>query len=130
MCAVIVGDAESFLSTNLGCDAYLHDHCLGYRHNYFLLYQLPNNNFFTHRVLFSREKPLVKTMAPGSIFYHIKILEIPCCNFLLFILFCMLVRCIYQILYSLIYLNTVEGLTTPLRIGLQVIVVCVQVLFT
>ena len=47
-----------------------------------------------------------------------------------FIYFCVLVISIYQISYNLIYLNTVEGLTTPLRVGLQVFVVCVQVLFT
>jgi hypothetical protein len=72
MCGVIVVDAQSFRSTNLGRDAYIHDHCLGYRHNYLLYYQLPNSNLFTHRMLFSREKTLMKTMAPGSIFYHIK----------------------------------------------------------
>ena len=72
MCGVIVVDAQSFRSTNLGRDAYIHDHCLGYRHNYLLVYQLPNNNLFTHRMLFYREKPLVETMAPGSISYHIK----------------------------------------------------------
>lgn len=49
----------------------IYDHCLGYRHNYLLFYQLPNSNLFTHRMLFSREKPLVKTMSLGSIFYHI-----------------------------------------------------------
>ena len=72
MCGVIVVDAESFQSTNLGHDAYINDHCLGYHHNYFLFYKFPNSNLFTHRMLFSREKPLVKTMAPESIFYHIK----------------------------------------------------------
>ena len=41
------------------------------RHNYALFYQLPNSNLFTHRMLSSREKPLVNTMAPGSIFHHI-----------------------------------------------------------
>ena len=71
MCGVIVVDAESFWSTNLGRDAYIHDHCLVYRHNYLFLYQLPNSNLFTHRVLFCREKPLVKSTAPGSILYHI-----------------------------------------------------------
>ena len=130
MCGVIVVDAGRSRSTNLGRDAYIHDHCLGYRHNYLLFYQLPNSNLFTHRMLFSREKPLVKTMAPGSIFYHILKPKIPCCNFLLFILFCIFVRSIYQNLYNLILLITVEGLTTPLRVGLQVFVVCVQVLFT
>ena len=71
MCGVIVVDAGRSRSTNLGRDAYIHDHCLEYRHNYALFYQLPNSNLFTHRMLSSREKPLVKTMAPGSIFYHI-----------------------------------------------------------
>ena len=71
MCGVIVVDAELFRSTNLGCDAYIHDHCLGYRHNYLFFYQLPNSNLFTHRMLFSREEPLVKSTAPRSIFYHI-----------------------------------------------------------
>ena len=109
---------------------HIYNHCLGYHHNYLLFCQLPNNNLFTHHMLFSREKPLVKTMAPGSIFYHIQILKIPCRNFILFILFCIFVRSVYQNLYNLIFLNTIEGLTTPLRVGLQVFVVCVQVLFT
>ena len=130
MCGVIVADAESFRSSNLGRDAYMFNHCLGYRHNYLLFYQLLNSNLLTHHMLFSREKPLVKTMLPAYIFYHIKILKIPCCNFLLFILFCIFVRYIYQILYNLILLITVEGLATPLHVGLQVFVVCVQVLFT
>ena len=66
MCGVIVVDAGRIRSTNLGRDSYVFDHCLGYRHNY-----LSNSNLFTHRMLFSREKPLVKSMTPGSIFYHI-----------------------------------------------------------
>ena len=49
----------------LGRDAYIHDHCLGYRHDYSLFYQLPNGNLFNNHMLFSREKPLVKRMAPG-----------------------------------------------------------------
>jgi hypothetical protein len=66
MGGIIVVDAGRSRSTCLGRDAYIHDHCLGHRHDYLLFYQLPNSNFFTHRMLFSREKPLVKTMAPGS----------------------------------------------------------------
>ena len=100
MCGVIVVDAGRSRSTCHGRDAYIHDHCLRYCHNYLLCYQLPNSNLFTHRMLFSQEKPLVKTMAPGSIFYHILKLKIPCCNFLLFILFCIFVRSIYQKLYN------------------------------
>ena len=71
MCGVIVVDPGRSRSTNLGRDAYIHDHCLGYRHDYLLFYQLPNSNLFNHRMLFSRETPLVKSMAPGSISYHI-----------------------------------------------------------
>jgi hypothetical protein len=71
MCGVIVVDAGRSRSTNLGRDAYIHDHCLGYRHNYLVFYQLPNSNLFTHRMLFSPEKPLVKSTARRSIFYHI-----------------------------------------------------------
>ena len=89
MCGVIVVDAESFQSTNLGRDAYMFDHCLGYRHNYLLFYQLLGHNLSTHRMLFSREKPLVKTMASGSIFYHILKLKY-LATFLLFSLFCIL----------------------------------------
>ena len=67
MCGVMVVDAESFRSTCHRYDAYIHDHCLRYRHNFALFYQLLNSNVFTHRMLYSREKPLVKTMAHGSI---------------------------------------------------------------
>ena len=43
-----------------------------YSHNYAQLCQLLNSNLFTHRkYLCSWEKPLVKPMAPGSIFHHI-----------------------------------------------------------
>jgi len=71
MCGVIVVDAESFGSTCHGRDAFIHDHCLGYLHNYALFYQLLNSNLFTHCMLSLREKPLVKPMAPESIFHHI-----------------------------------------------------------
>ena len=57
MCGVIVVDAGRSRSTCLGRDAYIHDHCLGYGHNYLLFYQLPNSNLFTHHMLslFRRE---------------------------------------------------------------------------
>ena len=48
MCGVIVVDAESCQSTRHGRDAYIHDHCLRYLHNYVLFYQLIGNNLFTH----------------------------------------------------------------------------------
>src|SRR3954464_4115995 len=45
-----------------------------YSYNYAQFYQLLNSNLFTHRkYLCSREKPLVKPMAPGSIFHHINL---------------------------------------------------------
>ena len=71
MCGVIVVDAGRSRSACHGRDAYIHDHCVRYRHNFALFCQLLNSNSFTHRMLYSREKPLVKPMAPESIFYHI-----------------------------------------------------------
>ena len=65
MCGVIVVDAELFISTSHERDAYIHDHCLRCHYNYAFFYQLLNSNLFTHRMLSSREKPLVKPMAPG-----------------------------------------------------------------
>ena len=44
-----VTDAKSFRPTWHGRDAYIHDHCLRYLHNYALFYQLLGNNLFTHR---------------------------------------------------------------------------------
>ena len=49
----------------------LHNHFLGYRHNFALFYQLLHCNCSPPYYLPSREKPLVKPMAPGSIFHHI-----------------------------------------------------------
>ena len=49
MCGVIVVDAESFRPTWHGRDAYIHDHCLRYSHNYGLFYQLFGSNLFIHR---------------------------------------------------------------------------------
>ena len=67
MSGVIVVDAESFRSTCFGRDAYIHDHCLD-----ILITMLNSVNSSivicspTVRY-FSREKPQVKPMAPGSI---------------------------------------------------------------
>ena len=71
MCGVTVVDAGRSRSTCHGCDAYIHDHCLRYHHNYSLFYQTLNSILFTHRMIYSRGKPLVKPMAPGTIFHHI-----------------------------------------------------------
>ena len=67
MCGVIVVGVGRSQSTCHGRDAYIHDHCLRCRHNYAIFYQLLNSNFLPIVCVLSREKPLVKTMAPGSI---------------------------------------------------------------
>ena len=47
MCEVIVVDAGRSQSSWYGRDAYIHDHCLRYRHNFALFYQLLDSNLFT-----------------------------------------------------------------------------------
>ena len=71
MCGVIVVDAESFRSTCHEHDAYIHDIALDiiitmhFSINCSTVICLPTVCFL------SRQKPLVKPMAPGSIFHHI-----------------------------------------------------------
>src|SRR3990170_7403815 len=74
----------------------------------------------------SREKPLVKPMAPGLFsiiyfkIYKPKNPKIPCCNLFTFILFYVLVI-FYIYLYQISPLQlTVKGLTTPLSRWVQV----------
>ena len=120
MCGVIVVDAGRSRPTNLGRDAYIHDHCIGYHHNYLLFYQSLNSNLFTHRMLFSREKPLVKSTAPG-LFYIILLSDLLFWKpkntllhfFFLYFILCF-IRSIYPIYYNFIYFNTEEGLATTL----------------
>ena len=62
MCGVIVVDAESFRSTCLGPDAYIHDHCLD------MLITMLNSNLFTHRRIFMLLREATsETYGPGSI---------------------------------------------------------------
>ena len=101
----------------------------GYRLDYLKFYQLLNGNlFYPPYAIFSQEKPLVKSMVPGSLLYYIYLRDlflfafilrsinpkIPCCNFYLFILSRFPARSIYPIYYNFTYLFTREGLTTPL----------------
>ena len=44
MCGVIVVDTGGSRSTWYGRDAYIHDHCLRYRHNFALFYKLLSSN--------------------------------------------------------------------------------------
>ena len=58
MCGVIVVDAGRSRSTWHGRDAYIHDHCLRYRHNFALFYQLLGSNLFTHCNIFYLDRSL------------------------------------------------------------------------
>ena len=146
MCGVIVLDAGRSRFTNLGRDAYVMI-LPGYLHNYLRFYQLPNSNLFTHRLLFLSRGATSETYGPRvslsiylalrSIFlwfyfqiYYSKNPKIPCCTFYLLILFCVFPRSIYPISYNLIYLFTVEGLTTPLTRRVASFFLCMQVPFT
>ena len=119
MCGVIVVDAESFRSTCHGHGDYIHDHCLRYCHNYALFYQLLNSNLFTHRMLYSREKPLVKAMAPQAYFpsyifrYITKNPKIPCCNLFIFTLVCVFIFLLHLYLLDLTLVRDREGIDNP-----------------
>ena len=78
MCGVIVVDAESFQSTWHGRDAYIHDHCLRYLHNYALFYQLLGSNLFTHRNTCYLERATSETYGPRVSFllYYISFIYI------------------------------------------------------
>ena len=53
-----------------------------YSHNYALFYQLLDSNLLpTVILMLSWEKPLVKPMAPGTIFYHISLPSTFICTF-------------------------------------------------
>ena len=130
MCRVIVVDAGRSWSTNLGCDAYILIIALDIVIIIWSSISCPTVIFFTHRMLFSREKPLVKSMAPGSILYHIcfpiyylpllfsdLLFQKPKNTLLQFfvIYFILRFREIYLSNLLQIYLSfTREGLTTPL----------------
>ena len=69
MCGVIVVDVESFRSTCHGSDAYIRDHCLRYRHNYALFYQLLDSNLFTLRMFSFKREASSETYGPRDYFY-------------------------------------------------------------
>ena len=87
MCGVIVVDAGRSRSTCHERDAYIHDHCLRYRHDYLLFYQLLNSSLFTHRMLSFKREASSENYGPGVYLlsyyfqvYKIKNTKIPCCN--------------------------------------------------
>ena len=69
MCGVLVVYAKSFRSTCHGRDAYIHDHCLRYRHNYAVFYQLVNNNLFTHLMLSFKREASSENYGPQVYFF-------------------------------------------------------------
>ena len=71
MCGVIVVDAESFWSTNLGRDAYILIIDLDIIIIIFSSINCPTVIRLPIVCYFSREKPLVKSTAPGSLPYYI-----------------------------------------------------------
>ena len=129
MWGVIVVDVGRSRSTCHERDAYIHDHCLRYRHDYSLFYRLLNSNLFTHRMFLSREKPLVKPTAPGSIFYRIIFSSIKSKTqkYLAAIYLCLPYFTLLLIFYTYLYqisllLVTMKGLTTPFSRCVQVFV--------
>src|SRR3989337_1441404 len=127
MCGVIVVDAELFRSSCHGRDAYIHDHCIRYRHNYALFYQLLNSNLFTHRMFCFKREASSETYGsrvyfPSYIFRSInqKTQKYLAAIYLFFTLFYILVI-FYIYLYQISSLQvTTKGLTTPLSRWVQV----------
>ena len=68
MCGVIVVDAESFRYTWHGRDAYIHDRCLRYHHNFALFYQLLGSNLFTHLLFTMLREASSETYGPRVYF--------------------------------------------------------------
>ena len=133
MSGVIVVDAESFRSTYLGCDAYIHDHCLDM---FITMLNFVNCSTVicspTVEYLCSWEEPLVKPMAPGSILIiSISITLFTC--FVFTLPFTFYFASIYQkyqkyYLLSLSDLTLVsdrEGVDNPNRVGCELLSFCV-----
>jgi hypothetical protein len=129
MCGVIVVDAGRSGSTYHKRDVYIHDHCLRYRHNYALFYQLLNSNLFTHRMRSFKREASSENYGPRVYFHHIifrstkpkkqkylAAIELPLFYFALLFIF-------YTYLYQISSLQvTMKGLTTPLLRWVQVFV--------
>ena len=90
-----------------------------YSHNYALFYQLLDSNLSTMVCFLSREKPLVKPMAPGLfsiIYFQIykpKNPKIPCCNLFRFTLVCSFIYLLYLSLLDLTLVSDREGIDNP-----------------
>ena len=72
MYGVIVVHADRSRSTCPIRDAYSRDHCLRYRHNFALFYQLLDSNLFTHRNTYAiLREATSETYGPRSLSYYI-----------------------------------------------------------
>ena len=110
MCGVIVVDAGRSRSTCHGRDAYVHDHCLRYRHNYAHFYQLLKSNLFTHHLLSFKREASSENYGPRVYFYHIIFRSI---NLFTFTLFCTFTYLLYLSLSDLILASNREGIDNP-----------------
>ena len=67
----VVVDAGRSRSTYHGHDAYVHDHCLRYRQNFALFYELLNSNLFAHRrILMLLRETTSETYGPRVYSHH------------------------------------------------------------
>jgi hypothetical protein len=117
MCGVIVVDAGRSRSTCHGHDAYIHDHCLRYGHNFALFYQLLNSNLFTHRMRSFKREASSENYGPRvyllPYYFQIYKTKIPCCNLFTFTLFCTFTYLLYLSLSDLILASNHEGINNP-----------------
>ena len=130
MCGVIVVDAKSFWSTWHGRDAYLHDHCLRYCHNFSLFYQLLGSNLFTDHNTCYHERSHRWNLRPRVYFISYKFPIYFILQSLLFNLYHKNTKNILSYyLYQISLLQVaVKGLTTPLSRWLRGSWLFVQVL--
>ena len=117
MCGVIVVDAGRSRSTCHGLDAYIHDHCLRYRHNFALFYQLLSSNLFTHRMRSFKIEASCENYGPwvylSSYYFQIyktKNTKIPYCNLFTFISFHTFIYLLYPSLSDVILARNREGI--------------------
>ena len=118
MCGVIVVDAGRSWSTCHEHDAYVHDHCLRYHHNFVLFYQLLDSNLFTHHMFSFKRESSSETYAPrvyfpSYIYIHIykpKNPKIPCGNLFKFTLVCSFIYLLYLSLLDLTLVRDREGI--------------------
>ena len=136
MCGVTVVDAESFWSTWHERDAFVHDHCLRYLHNYALFYQLLDSNFFTHRNICYLERSHL--WPPGlfsiilNLFYILLVSGLLFCNLLLSDLYTKNTKNIYFTVYlslsDLTFASNREGIDNPfMALGASCLIVCVGI---